>query len=188
MRVGRLLTYREPPFEGYDLICFRSPDPAPGFQLIERLIRYRHDGREFASAGWPIHQAAPHDAYECAHVAQWSYTLDQFHRDPKISFKKADHLKADWTRQLVEGAADRVHIARMNGRAAGYCATMHDNIELIAVAPEHRGMGLGRALVRQAVIDGAKTVGTQEDNPVRAMYESLGFERVSELNTFHWAR
>ena len=188
MRVGRLLTYRAPPFEDYDLICFRSPGAAPGFRLIERLIQYRHDGRAIGKPGRHVHLARPHDSYACAIVAQHSYTLDQFHRDEKIPAHKADHLKADWTRQLVEGAADRVHVIWGIDGIVGYCATMSANIELIAVAPEARGEGYGRSLVQQAIIDGAKTVGTQEDNPVRAMYESLGFQKINELNTWHWTR
>ena len=57
------------------------------------------------------------------------------------------------------------------------------NIHDLAVLPEHRGRGIGKALL-EAVADRARGLGcckvtleTQEKNPARRLYEAVGFVR-----------
>lgn len=61
-------------------------------------------------------------------------------------------------------------------------------IQNVGVVPEHRGLGLGRALVQQA-LQGFRFSGllygflevTAENRPAVKLYESLGFEIIEEL-------
>ncbi|MFI5611854.1 GNAT family N-acetyltransferase [Amycolatopsis sp. NPDC051903] len=76
-------------------------------------------------------------------------------------------------------------VARSGGEIAGYTGWHaegnHGEIEILAVAAEHRGKGLGRALVEHAIghldVD-VVSIGTGGDDfhaPARALYEALGF-------------
>lgn len=60
----------------------------------------------------------------------------------------------------------------------------------IALLPEHRGRGLGTALLRQ-VLDGAAAAGkkvrihVEYNNPAMRLYRRLGFERVDDQGVYH---
>ncbi|MGW5054581.1 N-acetyltransferase family protein [Actinokineospora sp. NPDC004072] len=104
----------------------------------------------------------------------------------------------DWRgdyRRLLAGAHNpdegrHVAVAWVDGQVAGYvgwieqAAEQHGEIEILAVAPEARRAGVGRALVEHAVAAlksagvGVVSIGTGGDAfhaPARALYESLGF-------------
>jgi ribosomal-protein-alanine N-acetyltransferase len=100
-----------------------------------------------------------------------------------------------WTRQmladeLARNEFARLYVLRLPGiPVAGFCACWivvdELHINTIAVAAEHRGRGLGSALMRhimQDVMEQGVTRATLEvresNRAARQLYESLGFVRV----------
>jgi GNAT superfamily N-acetyltransferase len=104
----------------------------------------------------------------------------------------------DWREDYREHLA-RLHdpatgraaaVARVDGQVVGFVgwvveeAARHGEIDILAVAPAHRGQGAGRALAEHALARmtaagvAVISVGTGGDDfhaPARTLYESLGF-------------
>lgn len=71
--------------------------------------------------------------------------------------------------------AGAVLVAEIDGRVVGALVRDGDHVEALAVHPDRRGSGVGRALVERALADtGRLTAAFRAD--VRPFYESLGFE------------
>ena len=67
-----------------------------------------------------------------------------------------------------------------DGRLLGFIGVAGENVEMLFLAPQSRGRGLGRALMRVAVDElGARRVDVNEQNPAAlGFYEHLGFKVV----------
>ncbi|SDI30526.1 putative acetyltransferase [Pseudomonas flavescens] len=73
-----------------------------------------------------------------------------------------------------------LHVVRdAQGTASGFCGCREDRVEMLFVAPEAHGQGIGSTLLRHAVVRGARAVDVNEQNP-RALgfYLGQGFEVV----------
>jgi ribosomal protein S18 acetylase RimI-like enzyme len=60
----------------------------------------------------------------------------------------------------------------------------------IALLPEHRGRGIGSALLHDLFAEAAAagkrvTVHVEEYNPARRLYERLGFKKIGEHGVYH---
>lgn len=73
-----------------------------------------------------------------------------------------------------------------------YVQRWPDDIRLVDIAllPEHRGGGIGGALVRELLAEGereGKTVSIHVErfNPAMRLYERLGFEKKGEAGVYH---
>ena len=108
------------------------------------------------------------------------YALDDFGRpgDGGIVAVRYDQLAgACWWRLLPSASGE-----------PGYGYAGEDIPELtLAVAPLHRGFGLGSELLQRA-LDRARAAGVaalslsvEPENPALRLYERLGFERVAEV-------
>lgn len=66
------------------------------------------------------------------------------------------------------------------GNILGFCGVADNNLEMLFVAPDSRGQGIGTALCRHAVNRmGVTRVDVNEQNPqARGFYEHFGFEVV----------
>ena len=98
----------------------------------------------------------------------------------------------------VPGTAPFVWIARAEkgGPVVGFCVTEQRGPRLdithIGVAPEHRGVGLGRALLRAALASARARRATDVilhvstgNRAAIALYESEGFEVVRRIRAFY---
>ncbi len=64
----------------------------------------------------------------------------------------------------------------------------------LAIAPEHRQMGLGRILLTHSLINLFKIepsitkidLAVTTDNPAKILYESVGFKKVNDSSTYVW--
>ncbi|MNP71426.1 putative N-acetyltransferase YjaB [compost metagenome] len=62
------------------------------------------------------------------------------------------------------------------GRIAGFIGTAGENVEMLFVAPDRHGRGIGRALLEHALAEGACKVDVNEQNPQAVgFYLRLGF-------------
>lgn len=75
-------------------------------------------------------------------------------------------------------AVDLVCASGEEGEIAGFCGVHDGNIEMLFIAPEARGSGVGRLLVAHAIRrQGARRVDVNEQNALAlGFYQHLGFE------------
>ncbi len=73
-----------------------------------------------------------------------------------------------------------------------YVDRRDDEIRLIDIAllPEHRGAGLGGAIMRGILAEGAEAgklvrIHVEQDNPAMRLYRRLGFEMIEEQGVYH---
>jgi len=98
--------------------------------------------------------------------------------------------RADEIAQLFGEEGRVVLIAESEGRAMGYLSGVQLGrtlgIEELAVLPEFRRMGIGRALVAQALSreQGAVLSVGESNKPARALYKSLGFTQTARRLIF----
>jgi ribosomal protein S18 acetylase RimI-like enzyme len=190
---------------GYGFIsCRRREDDietlialqSSGFHLVECLLTLERSlGADEVDMPTPIDRAAAADADGCAAIGGTAFQHDRFHSDPNISTVAANRLKAQWAANAVGGRADAVFVSRNNGRVIGFnaCLLRGDTaiIDLIGVAPEQHGQGLGRSLVQAAIAYYAKrarrlVVGTQSRNyRSLALYQGQGFRVKDSAFTLH---
>jgi ribosomal protein S18 acetylase RimI-like enzyme len=105
-------------------------------------------------------------------------------------FTPGPHALAERVRELLAGGETRIllggagpdAVAVLRFRPAIFTRSLECYLAELYVAPEHRGQGLGRALMEGAIEaarrEGATymDLGTAEDDiAARALYESLGF-------------
>ena len=78
-----------------------------------------------------------------------------------------------------------------------YIDRCRDEIRLIDIAllPEHRGRGLGGAIMRRVLAEGAEVgklvrIHVERNNPALSLYRRLGFEKIEEQGVYYlmeWA-
>jgi ribosomal protein S18 acetylase RimI-like enzyme len=143
-----------------------------------------------------VRPARPDDADKVAALAARAFSLDRFHSDPLIPNATADCIKARWARGFFHRErGDAMIVAEADGAIVGFnqLVLRHDGslvIDLIAVAPEHRGCGIATAMVRsaEAAFDGIErvVVETQIANkPSVAFYQAMGFRLADSKYVFH---
>lgn len=96
-----------------------------------------------------------------------------------LSAEYIDGLKPLILEQYFD-AVELTCAAADDGRLLGFCGVLAGRIEMLFVAAEARGRGVGRLLTRHAVeIQGATRVDVNEQNPQAVgFYERMGFHVV----------
>jgi ribosomal protein S18 acetylase RimI-like enzyme len=168
------------------------------FREIERLVSFERplsatDGGDMPEG---VHFGGPDNAEACAEIAGRCFKFDRYHADPMLDNAAADEGKRVWARNNLTGRGDASFIADFRGKIIGFnlCLKSEDwaLIDLIAVAPEAQGLGIGKALVEAAIRHYAGRVpvirvGTQTTNEASmAIYAANGFTKTNEMVTFHW--
>jgi ribosomal protein S18 acetylase RimI-like enzyme len=133
-------------------------------------------------------------------IAGTCFRYSRFHLDPAIPNEIAHAVKREWIRSYVEGRRGiQLLVAREQGRPLGFLAVAASEldgkhvriIDLIGVATEEQGRGIGRALVSAFAAEHAERcdelrVGTQIANVSSLrLYEALGFSVVGSSYVLH---
>lgn len=146
----------------------------------------------------PLREARAEDEASLRRLARENHRITRFYADPHFADDRCDDLYETWIIRSLEGWAEVVLVADVDGRPAGYMTVHADraagrgSLGLSSVAAEARGQGLGGMLVRGGVGWcrerglGEVTVVTQGRNvPALRMFERCGFT-IRELRLwFH---
>lgn len=166
-----------------------------GFRAVEDLVTFESHVDRMAEA---LPCAMPEDAERVGALARRAFHCTRWHLDPKIPDETANAYKAQWAKNAVRGRAIAVLVSHGKTRdILGFNALMAQGhtlvIDLIAVAPEWQGHGIGRALVDGAFAFASNhgyariRVGTQSVNVAsRRLYEAMGFQEMSRDRTWHF--
>ncbi|OAN52768.1 hypothetical protein A6A04_15840 [Paramagnetospirillum marisnigri] len=166
-----------------------------GFVQVETLVTLVRPPAPAPKPAVAVGLASPADAGDCAAIGRAAFSFDRFHADTRLNPACADEIKARWVANGVAGRADAALVVRDSGQLAGFNLCMRREaevvIDLIAVRPQSRGSGLGRALILGALAhygagETMVRVGTQAANTASlALYRSLGFVERQRAATFH---
>ena len=159
-----------------------------GFRLIDVQLSFQwRDGEGQPSV--PVRLANASDHGRVLRIAASAFEHSRFHRDPHIGREAANRLKERWAQNCLEGRRGTEVLVAGAGEAAGFLAVSVAGegkatsavIDLIAVARECQGRGVGRSLVHAFVARwrdraGALAVGTQATNSASIrLYQACGF-------------
>jgi len=135
-------------------------------------------------------------------IAATSFRYSRFHLDPLVPNPLANRIKREWVASyLANRRGECLWTVRAEGRIAGFLAVTggednggrHKTIDLVAIAPEFQGRGIGRAVMRfffRQYADACDQlrVGTQVANvPSMRLYEAAGMriERAQYVLHMH---
>ncbi len=172
-----------------------------GFHLVDVRVElvWRRDRDEAATCPPPagIRLGTPSDSEALASIARGSYSHSRFCVDPHFSPARSQELYCEWIRKSVRGLADAVLVAEGPGGVAGFVTCSSDGekgaIDLVGVAENARGRGLGSVLIKAAkahfvheracvevhVVTQARNLAAQR------LYQNEGFRTASVGLWFH---
>lgn len=179
-----------------------------GFKEIETNIIYKHEPRSVGclksevGVVRDVNKNNTEEIETLGKIAYESFVYSRYLTDSEIDEDKARELKRQWIINDCKGRADKVFIAEDNGKIEGFVACMKKKdekeknyalLDLIAVAKNSRGKGIGTQLVN-VFLNYAKEikteyalVGTQDKNKAACrLYEKAGFKEFKRIKTFHY--
>jgi ribosomal protein S18 acetylase RimI-like enzyme len=200
--------------ESFKLVIARNPmDDVPTINALERegaivtdvLVTLQRDTKNLPPSqpslqGVRIVQADENDEGDAVKIAKSVFRIDHFHSDQRLPNSKSDELYAKWTSNCFHGLADAVLAAKKGSNVLGFITCKIENltpqykygvIDLVGVAKESKGKGVGTALVAGALKWFSKSVpsvhvGTQSGNiNALRLYEKSGFKATSAEATLH---
>ena len=130
-------------------------------------------------------------------IAMGIYTDTRFYFDPNYPRDKSKALYVLWIRRSCEDLADQVLVAELDGKIVGYitCKRMDDasgQIDLVGVADQTRGQGVGKALVNSALdwfkaknLQSVQVITQGRNISAQQLYQSCGFVTHSVRLWYH---
>lgn len=169
-----------------------------GFSLIDTNISFSKSTEHKIHTSKHSRFARDDDAKKICAIAYGSFTKSRFHLDPQIDNSIANTIKREWANNYFNGTRGKwMIVSEYKNQLAGFLTILinHNNelvIDLIAVAPDFRGKGLGKDMIQYACenchcINKTITVGTQLCNTESIQfYESMGFKYLESKHIFHY--
>lgn len=165
-----------------------------GFFLVDTNVTYLYEGNAPEhQARVFVREARTEDENAVRAIASNIFSLTRFHVDPYIDINVAHKMKADWAGNYFSGKrGDLMLVAEMDGKVVGFNQILLREdmaiIDLIGVAKEAQGQGVGRALIGYMQKTYTKIlVGTQlSNNNSIALYEKMGFRYNDAHYVFHY--
>ena len=173
-----------------DLAVIHSLESA-GYQFIIDSIVLIHNLKNLNELNtfFEISSYQEEDISTLQEIARNTFKFDRFHADSKLNEKKCDFLHSKWVSNCCKGKlADKVFVAKVDGKIAGFNACRIDNdnkigtIILTGVSSKFRKKGIGQTLVN-AVLNFFKDnnlsladVRTELNNiPAIRLYQKSGY-------------
>lgn len=168
-----------------------------GFRLIDTNVQLIRNSASISIQNSGSRFAKENDSTAVREVAGSAFNQSRFHLDQKIPRKIADLVKSEWAGNFfLKKRGEWMVVYEINGMVVGFLQLLKKNdstivIDLIAVAPSHQGIGIGKSMISFAIqncLEGNPTVivGTQiaNTNSLRT-YNNLGFRTSSAQYVFH---
>lgn len=212
LREGRLSAEMAERAEGGDTFFFAklpTSDVAQsmilarvGFSVVDTAITFNWAGEDRGTlpSGVAVGLARPEQHQAVADIATRCFRWSRFHLDPQIPTELANLVKRRWIESYCLGRrGSALYAAEVDGATVGFLAVLESavlgrsvaSIDLVGVASEHQGRGVGAALVRRFVDEwrgrvSELRVGTQAAN-IRSIrfYERIGFRAVESTYVLH---
>jgi ribosomal protein S18 acetylase RimI-like enzyme len=170
-----------------------------GFAVIDVNVTFAYGNGSAPSVPSDVELARPEHGEALIDIAGRCFRVSRFHLDPLLPDELANRVKREWVRSYVEGRRGIELLAAIaDGSPVGFLAVLESGdariIDLVGVAPEAQGRGIGRALVtafvaRHAAPGRDLRVGTQVANvPSIRLYEGLGFSLAGAAYVLHLHR
>jgi ribosomal protein S18 acetylase RimI-like enzyme len=167
---------------------------AAGFRVIETLVTFERGPDPAPPVPATVRPARATDRDACMALAARAFRHDRYHADPALDGAAADRLKAAWVANAFAGRADARFVADVGDGPVSFALGIDRPdaalLDLIAVAPEHQGQGLGAALLAGFIAHyagRATRAGTQANNAASCrLYERAGYVEVGRAATLHW--
>jgi ribosomal protein S18 acetylase RimI-like enzyme len=167
---------------------------AAGFRLVD--VRVELDRVPEPLDASTLRPATAEDLPALRGIARTNHRVTRFYADPRFPDDRCDDLYELWIERSVEGWADVVLVADVDGRPVGYVSCHADgdagSIGLVGVAEEARGRGIGRALVAGAVswchdrgVGRISVVAQGRNAAAIRLYEGAGFRTADVGLWFH---
>lgn len=169
-----------------------------GFRVVDTAITMvRPAAEEPFYVPFKVREARPEDFSAVVDIAESAF-CSRFHLDPRISPEQANAVKRAWIGNYLTGErGERLFVRHEEGRPVGFLgATLGEwekrlawVIDLIAVASEGRGQGVGVNLVAAHLTYFPAlpaVVGTQARNVASmALYSKMGFRVAHTAFVLH---
>jgi ribosomal protein S18 acetylase RimI-like enzyme len=193
---GRAFYYVKVPV---DSVAQANSLAGSGFQLVDVNVGFE---RQPALQPKPdgsilVRDIRPADETATLEIADTAFRYSRFHLDPFVSNELANRIKREWIANYIKRQrGDRLLVAEVEGKIAGFLALLETPdhtgvIDLIGVAKNMQGRGVGRSMVQCHVNEGVGKyprliVGTQIVNlPSTRLYENCGYHISSAWYVFH---
>ncbi len=163
-----------------------------GMRVVDVSVTLRRPAAPPRVAAEHVRDAAESDREAVLEIAERDYAASRFHLDPQVPDARASALKRAWLDNFFRGArGDRllVHGEPPDGFHLVLEGAEARTVDLIAVAADARGRGVGSALL--GALFAAEPlrdviVGTQASNTGSLrLYERLGFSVQSTRYVLH---
>lgn len=130
-------------------------------------------------------------------IAHTAFVYSRFHLDPFIPNELANRIKREWVANYIrKQRGERLLVAEVDGEIAGFLALLETPdhtcaIDLIGVANNMQGRGVGRSMVQYHVHEAVGKyprlmVGTQIANiPSMRLYENCSYHILSAAYVYH---
>jgi dTDP-4-amino-4,6-dideoxy-D-galactose acyltransferase len=144
-----------------------------------------------------ISPSKPEDISFLQRIAKVSHQNTRFYFDNNFPKLLCDYLYETWIEKSCKGYADKVFVARYNGKPVGYISchekeTKEGVIGLFAVDKKYRGLGLAKQLINKSIewfsMSGCQTISvvTQGRNIIaQNLYQKMGFMTKSVQIWYH---
>ncbi|MDH5675472.1 MAG: GNAT family N-acetyltransferase [Myxococcales bacterium] len=169
-----------------------------GFRQVDDAIVVRRGSAEMVPGARPrgLRAARPQDLQPLLQRCGTVFRHSRFYRDDFFSEAQAEAIYRQWIVNCFGGRASLLRVASDDRGVCGFVAARLEAahavawIELLAVASDAAGQGLGRRLLSAALCElhgrvDAVRVKTQADNAAAlALYGRVGFEPVARQRGF----
>ena len=171
-----------------------------GFRVVDVNVTFEREPAEIPLGdAILVHDLRPEDENDVLAIASSAFVYSRFHLDPFLSKELANNIKREWiTSYIRRQRGERLFVAKKDGRTVGFLALLVTGdskktavIDLIGVAKDMQGSGIGRRLVEYHIKDAYQkyarlVVGTQIANlPSIRLYSKCGYTISNSAYVLH---